>query len=50
MIGDRSKNQEATWEFLDRRLDDVVEAGININMVISLIFFNFNRQGIWLMH
>lgn len=30
MIGDRSRGQEATWEFLDRRLEDVVTAGSQI--------------------
>jgi len=33
MIGDKSKEQAATWEFLDRRLKDVVSAGTSINTV-----------------
>jgi len=36
MIGDRSKGQEATWEFLDRRIKDVVSVGGNINFVSFL--------------
>eukprot|EP00347_Sterkiella_histriomuscorum_P022999 403336342 len=37
LIGDKSKNQEATWEFLDRRLDDVVQAGASISMSRNLV-------------
>ncbi|TNV76848.1 hypothetical protein FGO68_gene6142 [Halteria grandinella] len=37
MIGDRSKGQEATWEFLDRRVDDVVSAGQNINFTRNFL-------------
>lgn len=33
MIGDKSRDQEATWEFLDRRIEDVVGAGSSINFV-----------------
>jgi hypothetical protein len=33
MIGDRSRGQEATWEFLDRRISDVVQTGSSINFV-----------------
>ncbi|CDW88966.1 UNKNOWN [Stylonychia lemnae] len=39
--GDKSKNQEATWEFLDRRLQDVVTTGSQIGLVISLSFHTF---------
>ena len=33
LIGDRSRGHEATWEFLDRRIEDVVSAGSGINFV-----------------
>ena len=31
MIQDKSRGQEATWEFLDRRIEDVMFMGANIN-------------------
>jgi hypothetical protein len=35
MLGDKSRGQEATWEFLSRRMEDVVSSGSAINYVRS---------------
>jgi hypothetical protein len=44
MIGDKSKDFEATWEFLERRIDDVNNAGSNINFVRISITCNKNLK------
>lgn len=31
MLQDSSENQEATWEFLDRRIDGVLQVGKVLN-------------------
>ena len=31
MLQDKSENKNATWEFLDRRLDDTMEIGKTLN-------------------
>jgi len=36
MLQDKSQNLEATWEFLDRRIDDVMTGGQSIGMTRNL--------------
>ena len=46
MISDKSQGLKATWEFLDRRIDDVTNTGQSINFVRFRNVVYFDRQEI----
>lgn len=37
MLTDKSKDFEATWEFMDRRLDDILKVGKTVGSVVSTL-------------